>query len=76
MQKTNIVRNYLDFEDLKQKLGYKPRKHVQGPLGKDIAEACKNQKAGNFLKKHLDSYFSRLRHKRKEQNRRYEKQNS
>lgn len=64
------IHNYIGYEDLLQKLGYKTYKPKLGTLGRALLKASKNQKPDNFLKKYWDIYFKKLRHRR-----RFEKQN-
>lgn len=55
----------IDFEDLKEKLGYKVYKPRLGTLGKALLEAGKNQRSDNFLKRYCDSYFRKLRQRKR-----------
>lgn len=67
MVKSKKIHNYINYEDLKEKLGYRTYKPRLGVLGKALLEASKKQKANNFLKRYWDSYFKKLRQKRKGQ---------
>lgn len=60
--------NYIGFEDLLQKLGYRRYIPKLGSLGKALLEASKNQRSNNFLKKYWDSYFRKLRQEKKRKN--------
>lgn len=64
----NAIHDYIDFEDLLKKLGYKNYKPRIGTLGRALLEASKNQRSDNFLKRYWDSYFKKLRQQRKGQN--------
>lgn len=64
----NSIHDYIDYEDLLKKLGYKNYKPRIGTLGRALLEASKNQRSDNFLKRYWDSYFKKLRQQRKGQN--------
>lgn len=53
----NAIHDYIDYEDLLKKLGYKSYKPRIGTLGRALLEASKNQRSDNFLKRYWDSYF-------------------
>lgn len=69
MQKNNnAIHDYITFEDLLQKFGYRTYKPRLGTLGKALLEASKNQRSDNFLKRYWDSYFRKLRQQKKGKN--------
>lgn len=55
-----------NFEDLKEKLGYKTYSPRIGSMGRALIKASKNQRSIKWLKNHLDTYFRNLRHEQKE----------
>lgn len=64
-RQNTAIHDYLSFEDLLEKLGYRTYKPRIGSLGRSLLEASKNQRSNNFLKKYWDSYFKKLRQQRK-----------
>ena len=56
---------YINFEDLLIKLGYRQYKPRIGTLGKALLAASKGQRSDNFLKRYWDSYFRKLRQDKK-----------
>ena len=60
--------DYITYEDLLEKLGYKKYKPKIGNLGRAIMDASKNHRSVNWLKNQLDAYFENLRGKRNNQN--------
>lgn len=64
----NAIHDYIVYEDLLKKLGYRTYKYRIGTLGRALLEASRNQRSNNFLKKHWDSYFKKLRQQKKGQN--------
>lgn len=65
--------DYITMEDLKQKLGYVTEKETKvGNLGHALLEASKNHRSIKWLKKHLDTYFTKLRQERKQRKKNWE----
>ena len=54
---------FLDFTDLKEKLGYTTRKPKVGSLGRALIKASKESNQGSikWLKNHLDTFFKKNR---------------
>ena len=70
------INDYLDFSDLKEKLGYKKTKQQLGDIGRALIQLCWNNsdKSQGWLKHQLNEYFRKQ--KRKNNNsKRYKKYN-
>jgi len=60
---TNGSPEYLDFEDLKEKLGYRTYKPKMGSVGRALLKATKdgNHRSVGWLKHQLDEVFKKQR---------------
>lgn len=67
MKKNNYkpIRDYLSYEDLLEKAGYRRYKPKTGSLGRALIEASKHQGRSSFLNRMLDAYFGKLRQQKK-----------
>lgn len=62
----------VDFEDLKEKLGYKTYKPRIGNVGRALIQASKSHRSIGWLKYQLDTYFNKYRqNKDKKKDRKY-----
>ena len=60
------IKNYISYEDLLQKLGYKQRKPRISNLGRALLDLSNHQRSNSFLKRYWDDYFTKLRENRKQ----------
>lgn len=63
-----VIRDYLDFEDLIKKSGYKVYKPKIGSVGRALIKASKSHRSIGWLKNQLDAYFRSLRQNKKGKN--------
>lgn len=71
--KYEAIYDYISYEDLLEKSGYKTYKPAFGTLGKALLEASKNHRSIKWLKNHLDTYFNKLRSSKKNSRNKNEK---
>lgn len=67
-KKTKPINDYLGYEDLVEKAGYKSFTPKIGSFGKALLAASKATKSAKWLKEQLDVYFKKVRQKNKGQN--------
>lgn len=71
--KQKPIRNYLDWEDLIKQSGYKTRTPKIGSFGVALIKASKDKNQGRlagWVKKQLDSYFSKQKKYKKDKDER------
>lgn len=56
-KKYEPIRDYLDYEDLIKKSGYKVYKPKVGSVGRALIKASKSHGSIGWLKNQLDTYF-------------------
>lgn len=56
-RKYEAIHDYLDFEDLIKKSGYKVYKPRIGSVGRALIQASKSHRSIGWLKNQLDTYF-------------------
>lgn len=61
------IRDYLDFEDLLEKSGYRIYRPKMSSFLKAVLEASKHQGRSSFINRMLDVYFKKLRQQKKQQ---------
>jgi hypothetical protein len=67
-KKYTAIHDYINHNDLLQKLGYREYKSKVGGLGKAMLEACRKSedyRSISWLKHQLNSYFKKLKEEKK-----------
>lgn len=64
----NAIHDYITFEDLYEKAGYKVHKPKVNSFIRALMEYSKNHRSIKWVKTYLDSYFDNLRKQKKDKN--------